>query len=94
MNLNVEKILIIGLGMIGGSIAMASKSKGIKVVGFDAEIDYLNIAVQKEMPSAFQVVAFLLSFNTKAIFAYPKDTQYREPCLTCDGVSLCTQPLH
>ena len=49
MNLNVEKILIIGLGMIGGSIAMASKSKGIKVVGFDAEIDYLKNAVNKEI---------------------------------------------
>ena len=32
---NVEKILIIGLGMIGSSIALASKSKGIKVYGFD-----------------------------------------------------------
>ena len=32
MNLNVEKILIIGLGMIGSSIALASKSKGIKVI--------------------------------------------------------------
>jgi len=49
MNLNVEKILIIGLGMIGGSIAMASKSKGIKVVGFDAEIDSLKNAVNKEI---------------------------------------------
>ena len=49
MNLNVEKILIIGLGMIGGSIAMASKSKGIKVVGFDAEIDSLENAVNKEI---------------------------------------------
>ena len=35
MNLNVEKILIIGLGMIGSSIALASKSKGIEVYGFD-----------------------------------------------------------
>ena len=49
MNLNVEKILIIGLGMIGGSIAMASKLKGIKVVGFDAEIDSLKNAVNKEI---------------------------------------------
>ena len=49
MNLNVEKILIIGLGMIGGSIAMASKSKGIKVVGFDAEIDSLKNAVNKKI---------------------------------------------
>ena len=30
MNLNVDNILIIGLGMIGSSIALASKSKGIK----------------------------------------------------------------
>ncbi len=49
MNLNVEKILIIGLGMIGGSIAMASKLKGIKVIGFDTEIDSLKNAVNKEI---------------------------------------------
>jgi prephenate dehydrogenase len=35
MNLNVEKILIIGLGLIGSSIALASRSKGIRVYGFD-----------------------------------------------------------
>ena len=42
MNLNVEKILIIGLGMIGSSIALASKSKGIKVYGFDT-VSYTHL---------------------------------------------------
>ena len=32
---NVESILIIGLGMMGASLALASKSKGIKVYGYD-----------------------------------------------------------
>ena len=35
MNLNVNSLLIIGLGMIGSSIALSSKSKGIKVYGID-----------------------------------------------------------
>jgi len=33
---NVESILIIGLGMMGASLALASKSKGIKVYGHDS----------------------------------------------------------
>ena len=49
MNLNVEKILIIGVGMIGASIALASKSKGIKVVGFDNNLEFLNNAVKKQI---------------------------------------------
>ena len=34
---NVESILIIGLGMMGASLALASKSKGIKVYGHDLD---------------------------------------------------------
>ena len=49
MNLNVEKILIIGVGMIGASIALASKSKGIKVTGFDNNTEFLNNAVKKKI---------------------------------------------
>ena len=49
MNLNVEKILIIGVGMIGASIALASKSKGIKVAGFDNNPEFLKNAVKKQI---------------------------------------------
>ena len=35
MKNTVESVLIIGLGMIGSSIALASRSKGIKVYGYD-----------------------------------------------------------
>ncbi len=49
MNLNVEKILIIGLGMIGASIALASKSKGIKVTGFDINPEFLKNAFKKQI---------------------------------------------
>ena len=49
MNLNVEKILIIGLGMIGSSIALASKSKGIKVFGFDRSSDSIKEALKKNI---------------------------------------------
>ena len=49
MNLNVEKILIIGLGMIGSSIALASKSKGILVLGFDKSSKLLEKAIEKNI---------------------------------------------
>ena len=48
MNLNVDNILLIGLGMIGSSIALASKSKGIKVYGFDKSSDCTNEALKKK----------------------------------------------
>ena len=49
MNSNVEKILVIGLGMIGASIALASRSKGIKVVGFDVNCDTTKEALNKQI---------------------------------------------
>ena len=49
MNLNVEKILIIGLGMIGASIALASRSKGIKVTGYDIDSNSVKNAFQKQI---------------------------------------------
>ena len=49
MNLNVEKILIIGLGMIGSSIALASKSKGISVIGFDKSSKFFEEAIEKDI---------------------------------------------
>ena len=49
MNSNVEKILIIGLGMIGASIALASRSKGIKVVGYDVNSDTTKEALNKQI---------------------------------------------
>ena len=47
MNLNVNNILIIGLGMIGSSIALSSKSKGIKIYGFDANKSIAEGALKK-----------------------------------------------
>ena len=43
---NVNSILIIGLGMIGSSIALSSKSKGLKVSGFDLDASINNIALK------------------------------------------------
>ena len=42
----VNSILIIGLGMIGSSIALSSKSKGLKVSGFDLDASINNIALK------------------------------------------------
>ena len=43
---NVNSILIIGLGMIGSSIALSSKSKGLKVSGFDLDVSINDIALK------------------------------------------------
>ena len=44
MKKNVESILIIGLGMIGASLALASKSKGIEVFGYDSNDSTVELA--------------------------------------------------
>ena len=44
MKNNIESILIIGLGMIGASLALASKSKGIKVFGYDSNDSTVELA--------------------------------------------------
>ena len=44
MKNNIESILIIGLGMIGSSLALASKSKGIKVFGYDSYDSIVELA--------------------------------------------------
>ena len=48
MNNPVKEILIIGLGLIGSSIAMASRSKGIVVHGFDINEYYVNKAIEEK----------------------------------------------
>ena len=63
MNLNVEKILIIGLGMIGSSIALASKSKGIKVYGFDKSNNSTKEALEKNIIDS--KVESILDINSK-----------------------------
>ncbi len=49
MKNTVESILIIGLGMIGSSIALASRSKGIKVYGYDSDISSLKLAFKEKI---------------------------------------------
>ncbi len=66
MNLNVEKILIIGVGMIGASIALASKSKGIKVAGFDINPEFLNNAIEKKIID--ESIDSLVELNSKNHF--------------------------
>ena len=46
---NVNSILIIGLGMIGSSIALSSKSKGLKVHGFDLDSSINDIAIKNNI---------------------------------------------
>tara|TARA_B100000965_G_scaffold404973_1_gene437370 strand:+ start:2115 stop:2987 length:873 start_codon:yes stop_codon:yes gene_type:complete len=49
MSSNVGKILVIGLGMIGSSIALASKSKGIIIYGYDSNESIINSALKKNI---------------------------------------------
>ncbi len=52
MNFNVENILVIGLGMIGSSIAVAAKSKGIKVHGYDLNENVVKRAIDESIIDA------------------------------------------
>ena len=52
MNFNVENILVLGLGMIGSSIAVAAKSKGIKVNGIDLDENVVKKAIDEKIIDA------------------------------------------
>ena len=49
MNNNIKSILIIGLGLIGGSIAKAAKEKGITVYAFDIDSNIVDKAFEKNI---------------------------------------------
>jgi prephenate dehydrogenase len=49
MNTNVKEILVIGLGLIGSSIAKVSREKGIKVHGFDINEDSLKHSLENNI---------------------------------------------
>ena len=52
MSFNVENILVVGLGMIGSSIAVAAKSKGIKVYGIDLDENVVKKAIDEKIIDA------------------------------------------
>ena len=52
MNFNVENILVVGLGMIGSSIAVSAKSKGIKVNGIDLNENVVKKAIEENIIDA------------------------------------------
>ncbi len=68
MNLNVNNILVIGLGIIGSSVALAAKSKGINVHGFDSDSSITEHAIKSNVVD--QSVSALESINSKE---YAKD---------------------
>ena len=49
MNNPVKEILVIGLGLIGSSIAIASRAKGIVVHGFDINESSVNKAIENNI---------------------------------------------
>ena len=65
MNFNVENILVVGLGMIGSSIAVAAKSKGIKVKGIDLNENIVKKAIDENIIDAD--IKSLEEINTKDI---------------------------
>ena len=62
MNFNVENILVVGLGMIGSSIAVAAKSKGIKVNGTDLDENVVKKAIDEKIIDAG--IKSLVEINT------------------------------
>ena len=62
MSINANNILIIGLGMIGSSIALACKSKGINVKGFDLDKSVYQGALKNNVID--ESVEFLENINT------------------------------
>ena len=65
MNFNVENILVVGLGMIGSSIAVAAKSKGIKVNGIDLNENVVKKAIDENIIDA--CIKSLEEINTNDI---------------------------
>ena len=65
MNFNVDNILVVGLGMIGSSIAFAAKSKGINVNGFDLNDDVLKKAIDENIIDA--TIESIEEINTNQI---------------------------
>ena len=65
MSFNVENILVVGLGMIGSSIAFAAKSKGINVNGFDLNEDVLKKAIDENIIDA--TIESIEEINTNQI---------------------------
>jgi len=65
MNFNVENILVVGLGMIGSSIAFAAKSKGIKVNGIDLNENVVKKAIDESIIDAS--IKSLKEINTNDI---------------------------
>jgi len=65
MNFNVENILVVGLGMIGSSIAVAAKSKGIKVNGIDLNENVVKKAIDESIIDAS--IKSLKEINTNDI---------------------------
>ena len=65
MNFNVENILVVGLGMIGSSIAVAAKSKGINVNGIDLNENVVKKAIDENIIDA--TIKSLEEINTNEI---------------------------
>ncbi len=65
MSFNVENILVVGLGMIGSSIAVAAKSKGIKVNGIDLNENVVKKAIDESIIDAS--IKSLKEINTNDI---------------------------
>ena len=62
MSFNVENILVVGLGMIGSSIAVAAKSKCIKVNGTDLDENVVKKAIDEKIIDAG--IKSLVEINT------------------------------
>lgn len=74
----IERVAIIGLGLIGGSIALGLRSQGIKVTGFDAnpkslaqglELDVIDVAAASAAEAAATAEVIVLAVPVLAMEA-------------------------
>ena len=52
MKKRMNNIAIIGLGLIGGSLAKALKAKGYKIIGIDKDFKTINLAKKEKVINA------------------------------------------
>ena len=88
MNFNVENILVVGLGMIGSSIAVAAKSKGIEVNGIDLNENVVKKAIDKKIIKP-KDTSILEPSNDKSlnIGFVGKFTDVKDPLIIIEAIS-------
>jgi prephenate dehydrogenase len=77
VNMNFKNVMVVGLGLIGGSLAMALKENNdINIIGFDRNLDALKEAKSRNVISDYctEPAQVLPECDLIVIALYPNDT--------------------